>query len=285
MPATSFTLFSTLLVFGAPAPPAQGDLPPAAREVLSQLEDETAALFKKFEAEAKTVRAKTAGELKKVQDLLCKEAKLDEAVAVRDLIRNVQAGTVGTLGNEVPAAAREIYQQHEQLETAVWKNGAAEAKKRRDRAADELKKVQDQLCRDAKLDEAVAVRDLIRSLRDEAANALPDPVYVNNLAGDINKVFYYMVTGVNAGQSIYGSDVYTTGSHLGMAAVHTGVLSNGQKGVVKVTILPGQDKYTATTRNGVTSLEWAHWDVSFKVERVFWFGGKLPGDAPVNPGR
>ena len=41
------------------------------------------------------------------------------------------------------------------------------------------------------------------------------------------------------------------------------------KGVVKVTILPGQAKYEATTRHGITSYAYSQWGVSFKVERAY----------------
>ena len=63
--------------------------------------------------------------------------------------------------------------------------------------------------------------------------------------------------------------MYTTGSHLAATAVHAGVLQLGQKGIVKVTILPGQDSYAQTTRNGVTSHGYGGWGVSFKVDRVY----------------
>src|SRR5262249_30076731 len=62
-----------------------------------------------------------------------------------------------------------------------------------------------------------------------------------------------------------------TGSHLGMAAVHCGLLKAGQRGVVKVTILPGQANYAATTRHGITSYAYGSWGLSFKVERSFGF--------------
>jgi hypothetical protein len=42
----------------------------------------------------------------------------------------------------------------------------------------------------------------------------------------------------------------------------------GQEAIVKVTVLPGQESYPSTTRNGVTSSSWNQWGVSFKVERV-----------------
>jgi hypothetical protein len=99
------------------------------------------------------------------------------------------------------------------------------------------------------------------------ARAQDDPGYFSAPATDIGKVFYYKVTG-NAGGSTWGTDVYTTDSHLATSAVHAGVLRVGQEGIVKVTVLPGQQNYPSTTRNGVTSSYWGRWGVSFKVERV-----------------
>jgi hypothetical protein len=279
MKAVRLVVIGALLLCRVPGAAAQGDLPPAAQEVLKPFQQDVAELDRKFEEQIKKLREKVSAELKKLQDLYCKEAKLDEAVAVRDLIRSLQAGMQGEAG-DLPAAAREIYKQYEEEVAAVQEKAEAEFKTRRDKASAELKKVQDQFCKDAKLDEAVAVRDLIKALQEGVPNALPDPGYVNNANQDIGKVFYYQVTGVkNQGVYIYGTDVYTTGSHLGMAAVHTGILKEGQKGIVKVTILPGQANYVATTRNGVTSYGYGAWGVSFKVERVYGFLGKLPVQA------
>jgi hypothetical protein len=273
MKAIRLGLLSALILCQGPQARADVDLPAAAREVLKQYEDESADVDKKIEAEVKKVRDKTCVELKKLQDLFCKEAKLDEAVAIRDLIRCLQADRDSTLSGDLPAAAREVYKQHEVEVADAHKKVEADLVKGRDRTLAELKKIQDAFCKEAKLDEAVAVRDVIRMVRDGVTNALPDPGYVNNGTADIGKVFYYEVTGVTS-QSIYGTDVYTTGSHCGMAAVHRGILKDGQKGVVKVTILPGQKEYPATTRHGVASIYWGAYGVSFKVERVYGFVGK-----------
>ncbi len=283
MKAIGLGLLGVVLWCGVSEAWAQGDLPPAALEVLKQFEGELVDIDKKTEAEVVALRDKTAAELKKIQDLLCKEAKLDEAVAVRDLIRSLQAGTNAAPGSDLPPAAKEVYQQHEQELAEIHKKAEAEFVKRRDRMAAELKKVQDLFCKEAKLDEAVAVRDLIRALHDGVTKGLPDPGYVNNPATDIGKVLYYEVTGVTTGGSIYGTEVFTTGSHLAMAAVHSGVMKNGQRGIVKVTILPGQTNYPASTRHGITSHSWGAYGVSFKVERVYGFVGKLP--ALTLPGR
>jgi LCCL domain len=278
------TVVGLILLGRVPLASAQSELPAAAKEVLKQFEEETAEIHKKAEADVQKRSEKTAVELKKVQDLYCKEAKLDEAVAVRDLIRSLRAGTNRALSRNLPAAAREIYKQHAEEVAEIGNKAEAEARKRQEKIAVELKKVQDHFCKQAKLDEAVAVRDLIRSIRDGVTRALPDPGYVNNQTADIGKVFYYQVTGTTAGQSIYGTDVYTTGSHLGMAAAHCGLLKNGQRGVVKVTILPGQARYTASTRNGVTSYGYGQWGVSFKVERVYGFVRKQAANVQPDPG-
>src|SRR5262249_36212811 len=92
----------------------------------------------------------------------------------------------------------------------------------------------------------------------------------------IGKVFYYEVTGVDQamGQGIHGTDIYVNGSHLGMAAVHCGALKVRQRGIVRVTILPNQANYTASTRNGITSGAYSgNLGTSFKVERVHAFAG------------
>jgi hypothetical protein len=282
--AISLPLLGLALLAWVPQAPAQGEVPPAAQEVLKQFEEETADIARKVEAQLQERREKVAAELKKVQDQFCKEAKLDEAVAVRDLIRSLRAGTDAAPNADLPAAAREVVKQYEDEAAEIQKKADAEVDQRREKLTAELKNLQDLFCKDAKLDEAVAVRDLIRATRDGVSDALPDPGYINNGPGDIGKVLYYDVTGVDNGQSIWGSDIYTTGSHLGMAAVHCGLLKAGERGVVKVSILPAQQSYAASTRHGVTSFVYGPWGVSFKVERAYGLGRKRAANALPDPG-
>ncbi len=277
-------MLGVILLFAGWAAPARAELPPAAVEILKQFEDETAGFEKKIEADVQKWREKTAVELKKVQDAFCKEAKLDEAVAVRDLIRRLQSGGTIELTPNLPPAVQEVYQQYDKEIADVYKKAEADLQDRRDKTAAELKKVQDLFCKEAKLDEAVAVRDLIRDVRDGISGALPDPGYINNGSNDIGKVFFYQTTGVTTGGSIYGTDIFTTGSHLAMAAVHSGVLKAGQRGVVRVTILPGQASYAAATRHGITSYGYGAYSVSFKVERVWGFVGRPRASALADPG-
>lgn len=277
MKAICPVILVAVLLCSVPRVSADGDLPPAAQEVLAQFEAEISEIHKKFEAESQKWGNKTARELKEVQDQFCKEARLDEAVAIRDLIRILRTGSDGSPASDLPPAAREIYQHHEAEVGEIRRKVEAEVQTWRDKTTAELKWLQDQFCKEAKLDEAVMVRDLIRAIQGGVINVLPDPGNVHKSTTDIGKVFYYEVTGVTAGGSLYGTDIFTIDSHLGMAAVHSGVLKAGQKGIVKVTILPGQPGYIASTRHGVTSYVYGRYSVSFKVERVYGFFGKLPG--------
>jgi serine/threonine protein kinase/formylglycine-generating enzyme required for sulfatase activity len=100
-----------------------------------------------------------------------------------------------------------------------------------------------------------------------AVDIRPDPGYLKADASNIGQVWYFEVVGADKGRC-WGTDVYTTDSSLTAAAVHSGVLKLGEMGVVKVTIMPGQASYPATTRYGISSASWGSWGVSFKVERA-----------------
>jgi hypothetical protein len=174
----------------------------------------------------------------------------------------------------MPAAVREVMRQYRDELAEIRKKGEVELQKRKEKICVELKKVQDAYCRETKLEEAVAIRDAIR---DGLNNPLPDPCVVHVPESDIGRVFYFQTTGANPPNwQIYGNDTYAIGSHLGMVAVHSGLLKDGQKGVVKVTILPRQKGYPSTTRNGVTSRAETGDLVSFKVERIVGFAPKQP---------
>jgi hypothetical protein len=80
-----------------------------------------------------------------------------------------------------------------------------------------------------------------------------------------SEVVYVQVTGTTSG-SVWGTDIYTIDSNLGTAAVHAGVLSNGQKGIIKVRLLPGQSSYVASTRNGVTTRNYGSYGMSYSLE-------------------
>ncbi len=86
-----------------------------------------------------------------------------------------------------------------------------------------------------------------------------------NLVGYRNKVgqtFQFTVTG-SAGGIVWGTDVYTDDSTVARAAVHAGVLAIGETRTVTITILPGQQSYPASTRNGIAASSWGAWSGSY----------------------
>jgi LCCL domain len=87
----------------------------------------------------------------------------------------------------------------------------------------------------------------------EDVNAQPDPGNLTRFESEQGKVLAFTVTGMAAGGSVWGTDVYTTDSRLAMAAVHAGVLKVGETGVVRLKIVPSPPSYTGSSRHGVTT--------------------------------
>ncbi len=101
---------------------------------------------------------------------------------------------------------------------------------------------------------------------DSKTAPVAGPGTLESYRGKVNQTFTFEVTGRRTG-TVYGTDVYTDDSDLATAAVHAGVLKDGERGVVRVTVLPGMPSYAGSTRNGVTSSEWPSWVGSFRFER------------------
>jgi hypothetical protein len=70
----------------------------------------------------------------------------------------------------------------------------------------------------------------------------------------------------SASGSIWGTDVYTDDSSIGVAAVHAGLVQPGEFAFVKVTLLPGQAKYDGSPRNGVASQNFGQFAGSYRLE-------------------
>jgi hypothetical protein len=73
----------------------------------------------------------------------------------------------------------------------------------------------------------------------------------------------YAVTGTIKGQ-IWGDGIYTDDSPLGTAAVHEGIIAAGEKAIVAIEILPGQNSYPSSVRNGITSSPSGKFDGSYR---------------------
>jgi hypothetical protein len=86
---------------------------------------------------------------------------------------------------------------------------------------------------------------------------------MESFRGRNGQVFQFSVVGQVSGP-VYGDGIYTDDTHLAGAAVHAGLLADGEPGVVTVQVLPGQSQYTGATRNGITSLPYGAWGGSYQ---------------------
>src|SRR5262249_34260727 len=98
------------------------------------------------------------------------------------------------------------------------------------------------------------------------AGAQPSPGTLTGFRNQVGKSFVFDVTGQVGAGTVWGTDIYTDDSALASVVVHAGVLKNGERGAVKVTVLPGEQSYQGSTRNGVTTNNYNQWDGSYKVE-------------------
>jgi hypothetical protein len=109
-----------------------------------------------------------------------------------------------------------------------------------------------------------------------------DPGTLNRFRNRVGDVLSFEVQGNTLGP-VYGTDVYTDDSSVATAAVHAGVLKDGERGLVLVKILPGQNSYRTSTHNGVTSREWGDWQGSFRFEGARPAGGGEAVERTVRP--
>jgi hypothetical protein len=104
---------------------------------------------------------------------------------------------------------------------------------------------------------------------------LPDPGNLKAYEQRIDQTFSFMVTAATGG-SVWGTDIYTTDTRLSTAAIHSGVLKEGETGVVRVKILPGQPSYPGSSRNGITSSTYGNYGGSYEIIQA---GGVRGGGA------
>jgi len=99
----------------------------------------------------------------------------------------------------------------------------------------------------------------------EPMDELPDPGNLKAYEGRVGQIFAFRVTGVVAGGSIWGTDVYTTDSMLAMAAVHAGVIKAGETGVVRLKILASPPSFAGSFRNGVRTSAYGVYGGAYQV--------------------
>jgi hypothetical protein len=188
-----------------------------------------------------------------------------EAREAIDLAEREMAELRGRAGRQ----ATEIRARADQAAAEIEDRAEEQVRQRQLALFHTLRPIQDRFARDGRLDEALAVRERIRSLRATLMQAQPDP---GNLAyirePQVGASLLFEVTGSTDGV-VWGSGIYTSDSALAAVAVHAGVLADGERGVVRVTFVDAVNvEFVGTERNGVESEDYGAWPVGFRIARA-----------------
>jgi LCCL domain len=133
-------------------------------------------------------------------------------------------------------------------------------------AIEQLGGMQKELFKTGELGKALATFVQIQALATRANHILPDP---GNLKAfhQIGRTFYFRVAASQEG-TVWGTDNYTSDSHLGSAALHSGALELGEEGVVRVTMIDmSRMTIGGSMRHGVMSHDWSTYPVGYRVVR------------------
>ena len=98
-------------------------------------------------------------------------------------------------------------------------------------------------------------RRQLKKLLDQNFVASEAPGGMHGLCGTPGATYYFRVTGATEG-TVWGTDVYTRDSALGVAAVHAGLLKPGETAVLRLKVAPAQKSYPGSTRHGVTTTDY-----------------------------
>lgn len=128
-----------------------------------------------------------------------------------------------------------------------------------------VERARDAAAEEREFETAADLQLAMRRLAGPAMGAAADPYNVADHRGSAGESFLFRVVGTTEG-SVWGTDVYADDSRLAAAAVHAGVLADGESGVVKILILDFEGPYTGSKRNGVASRDYAKWSGAFRFE-------------------
>jgi LCCL domain len=195
-----------------------------------------------------------------------------------------------TRADELPATARRLIENAQRDIDRIEKDAEEAARKakaavaaRRKKLIESLETLEATLKKEAKFALAKAVHERLEEVKFGKVNAQPDPGTLSNHRGQAGKPLFFEVTAHGNG-SLWGTGIYTDDSTLATVAVHAGILRVGEKGIIKVTLLPGQGAYQASVQNGISSGGWGAWTGSYKVElvrKLVKAAPKPPAPAPV----
>jgi hypothetical protein len=166
--------------------------------------------------------------------------------------------TKEVMPTETHAIVTQYQKTYDSLSDEVIKNLVALNSK----TAAELAPLQDKYMTEKKLDEAVAVRNAIRQLRATANySSLKQLKTV-----EVGKKFKAKII-ADGGGVIYGTDIYSSDSNPGTAAIHAGLLKEGEEAELEFEIVKGLESWPSTTRNGVTSWSYGPWPTGYRISK------------------
>ena len=110
-------------------------------------------------------------------------------------------------------------------------------------------------------------RRQLKRLLDQNFVASDAPGGMHGLCGTVGATYYFRVTGATEG-TVWGTDVYTRDSSLGVAAVHAGLLKSGETAVLRLKVVPAQKSYPGSTRNGVTTTDYAEFPECWTLSAI-----------------
>lgn len=107
----------------------------------------------------------------------------------------------------------------------------------------------------------------LHKLLDQGFLASDAPANMVDLCDPIGATYYFRVQGTTDGP-VWGSDTYTGDSMLAPAAVHAGVVKDGESAIIKVTVISPPASYQGSVRNAVTSADFGRYGSAYQLERV-----------------
>jgi hypothetical protein len=222
---------------------AKDQLPDDAMKLVQKFEQQQADARKEMEARLGAQRDELVKQLQALQDSYTKAGKLDEAVAIRDRIRGLSHGEAfpreyAWTSREVPPEVHLGFPEAQQPFGWARRPEGFDAATRYD--AFTFFNAND------------PIKGAIQALRGQPASTI-----VVEVEGADPKSGH-----------VWGTDVYSDDSSVGAAAVHAGLLRPGEKGLLRVILMPGQASYSGSERHGIKSENFGQWPGSFKLEKV-----------------
>jgi hypothetical protein len=115
--------------------------------------------------------------------------------------------------------------------------------------------------------ELVRVRQQVRDLQLAQGGAIAGLTDMSEYRQEYGAAVRVEVTGRTTG-AIWGTGIYSDDSDISTAAVHAGLLKDGEKGLLVVKIVPSPPLFEGTQRNGVLSREYKTWPSGYTLEKA-----------------